>query len=395
NIVDLKGAYEDRHSVNLVMELCEGGELFDRIIAKGHYSERAAAGLCRQMVMVVHSCHSMGVMRRDLKPENFLFLSKDENSALKATDNSHAFLLVFLKHLTINWGALLGWAAVKGSLEPAVVYDTIYALIRTFRCGGAMRKEPKPQEYLEEKRNLQDLWKAAYPVGTEWKLLDGVYEHSWDFKHVEEALEEGGMLYGKRVYVFVITEPHLLDCRDVSKVVLVPVVIAVDSPFPPSDKIGITSVQKAAQEIVPMKQMKMDWVPYIPFEERDRQVERIESQIFILACTQRRAALRHLEEARVSLETLAKDVMDEEGLSAERKDEFKEFVKEQVRAAKRAQRQARARRVEVIQEMSQEYRQAFQSIRFYKFYPQPPPDVSGLVKLPLINRYYGNAHHVF
>ncbi|KAJ0971502.1 hypothetical protein J5N97_019461 [Dioscorea zingiberensis] len=86
NIVELKGAYEDRHSVNLVMELCEGGELFDRIITKGHYSERAAAALCREIVTVVHNCHSMGVMHRDLKPENFLFLRKDEDSPLKATD---------------------------------------------------------------------------------------------------------------------------------------------------------------------------------------------------------------------------------------------------------------------------------------------------------------------
>ncbi|PKA63371.1 Calcium-dependent protein kinase 3 [Apostasia shenzhenica] len=86
NIVELRGAYEDRQSVNLVMELCEGGELFDRIIAKGHYSERAAAALCREIVTVVHSCHSMGVMHRDLKPENFLFLNKEENSPLKATD---------------------------------------------------------------------------------------------------------------------------------------------------------------------------------------------------------------------------------------------------------------------------------------------------------------------
>ncbi|XP_030500749.1 calcium-dependent protein kinase 1 [Cannabis sativa] len=86
NIVELKGAYEDRHSVNLVMELCAGGELFDRIIAKGHYSERAAANLCRQIVTVVHNCHTMGVMHRDLKPENFLLLSKDEDSPLKATD---------------------------------------------------------------------------------------------------------------------------------------------------------------------------------------------------------------------------------------------------------------------------------------------------------------------
>ncbi|OMO79639.1 hypothetical protein CCACVL1_13526 [Corchorus capsularis] len=86
NIVELKGAYEDRHSVNLIMELCAGGELFDRIIAKGHYSEREAAKLCRQIVTVVHNCHTMGVMHRDLKPENFLFLSQDEDSPLKATD---------------------------------------------------------------------------------------------------------------------------------------------------------------------------------------------------------------------------------------------------------------------------------------------------------------------
>ncbi|XP_071918433.1 calcium-dependent protein kinase 1-like isoform X1 [Coffea arabica] len=86
NIVELKGAFEDRHNVNLIMELCAGGELFDRIITKGHYSERAAAALCRQMVTVVHYCHSMGVMHRDLKPENFLFLSSDEDSPLKATD---------------------------------------------------------------------------------------------------------------------------------------------------------------------------------------------------------------------------------------------------------------------------------------------------------------------
>lgn len=86
NIVEFKGAYEDKQSVNLVMELCAGGELFDRIIAKGHYSERAAASICRAIVKVVHNCHFMGVMHRDLKPENFLLSSKDESALLKATD---------------------------------------------------------------------------------------------------------------------------------------------------------------------------------------------------------------------------------------------------------------------------------------------------------------------
>ncbi|XVE56212.1 hypothetical protein DITRI_Ditri03aG0219700 [Diplodiscus trichospermus] len=86
NIVEFKGAYEDKHNLHLVMELCSGGELFDRIIAKGSYSERQAASIGRQIVNVVHVCHFMGVMHRDLKPENFLLVSKDENSPIKATD---------------------------------------------------------------------------------------------------------------------------------------------------------------------------------------------------------------------------------------------------------------------------------------------------------------------
>ncbi|CAM8979311.1 unnamed protein product [Rhodiola kirilowii] len=86
NIVEFKGAYEDKLSLHLIMELCSGGELFDRITAKGSYSEKEAAKVGRQIVNVVHICHFMGIMHRDLKPENFLLASKDEDAALKATD---------------------------------------------------------------------------------------------------------------------------------------------------------------------------------------------------------------------------------------------------------------------------------------------------------------------
>ena len=86
NIVEFKSAYEDMQNLHLVMELCSGGELFDRILAKGSYSEKEAASICRQVVNVVHVCHFMGVMHRDLKPENFLMVSQHKNSPLKATD---------------------------------------------------------------------------------------------------------------------------------------------------------------------------------------------------------------------------------------------------------------------------------------------------------------------
>ncbi|KAL2318898.1 hypothetical protein Fmac_032774 [Flemingia macrophylla] len=86
NIVDFKGAYEDRKNVYLVMELCRGGELFDRIIDQGPYPEPEAAIIMRQIMSAVHVCHFMGVMHRDLKPENFLFVANDPNAPLKLTD---------------------------------------------------------------------------------------------------------------------------------------------------------------------------------------------------------------------------------------------------------------------------------------------------------------------
>ncbi|KAG9152836.1 hypothetical protein Leryth_017652 [Lithospermum erythrorhizon] len=95
NIVKLRATYEDNEAVHLVMELCEGGELFDRIVARGHYSERAAAEMVKTVAEVVKMCHDNGVMHRDLKPENFLFENKKENSPLKAIDFG---LSVFFKN---------------------------------------------------------------------------------------------------------------------------------------------------------------------------------------------------------------------------------------------------------------------------------------------------------
>ncbi|KAK0576208.1 hypothetical protein LWI29_013712 [Acer saccharum] len=81
-----KGAFADEQKIHVVMELCSGGELFDRILARGSYSERKTASICRQIVNVVLACHFMGVMHKDLKPENFLLASRDEDAPIKATD---------------------------------------------------------------------------------------------------------------------------------------------------------------------------------------------------------------------------------------------------------------------------------------------------------------------
>ncbi|KAI5669971.1 hypothetical protein M9H77_19824 [Catharanthus roseus] len=302
------------------------------------------------------------------------------------------------------------------------------------------KPEAEP-EYFEDQRNMEDLWKQTFPVGTEWEQLDLVYQYNWSFRNLEDAFEEGGELYGKRVYLFGCTEPQFLSFKDEQKVIVIPVVVAVVSPFPPSDKLGITSVQRESEEIVPMKQMKMDWVPYIPLENRESQVERLKSQIFILGCTQRRAGLRHLKEDRVKkfqyclpyfyqpfkedeleqstevqilypdtepptvcsfdweldeYEEFIDKLIEEEVLPSDKKDDFQKFVEEKVAEAKKANREARRARKKALEEMSSETKAAFENMQFYKFYPVPTsdsPDVSS-VKSPFINRYYGKAHKV-
>ncbi|CAL5084108.1 unnamed protein product [Urochloa decumbens] len=87
NLVQFYDAYEDNENVYIVMELCEGGELLDRILSRGgKYSEDDAKAVLVQILNVVAFCHIQGVVHRDLKPENFLFTSKDEDSHLKAID---------------------------------------------------------------------------------------------------------------------------------------------------------------------------------------------------------------------------------------------------------------------------------------------------------------------
>ncbi|XP_074320558.1 CDPK-related kinase 1-like isoform X2 [Silene latifolia] len=87
NLVQFYEAYEDDENVYVVMELCQGGELLDRILSRGgKYPEDDAKAVMVQILSVVAYCHLQGVVHRDLKPENFLFTSKDDHSPLKAID---------------------------------------------------------------------------------------------------------------------------------------------------------------------------------------------------------------------------------------------------------------------------------------------------------------------
>lgn len=86
NILKLFETFEDKKNIYLVLELCSGGELFDRIVDKGLFDEKSAAIIVQQTLAALFYLHKNQIMHRDLKPENFLFASKEDDAPLKIID---------------------------------------------------------------------------------------------------------------------------------------------------------------------------------------------------------------------------------------------------------------------------------------------------------------------
>lgn len=88
NVIRLVASYQDNHYVQLVMELCEGGELFELISKEKKLGEQTVAKIMEQILRAVAYIHSKGIVHCDIKPENFLFTTKEpiENNTLKLVD---------------------------------------------------------------------------------------------------------------------------------------------------------------------------------------------------------------------------------------------------------------------------------------------------------------------
>jgi serine/threonine protein kinase len=117
-IIELKEVYEGSNHIYMVMELLEGGSLYDNLITKGQHSEQESFQVFSQLLQAITAVHVHDMMHRDIKPENFIYVNK-QSQELKLvefglTENIHNPTKLFVR------------CGTPGYIAPEIFNDSLY-----------------------------------------------------------------------------------------------------------------------------------------------------------------------------------------------------------------------------------------------------------------------------
>ncbi|KAI5450774.1 Calmodulin-dependent protein kinase cmk2 [Naganishia albida] len=154
NIVKVFDHFESRDKHYIVFELATGGELFDRILSKGRFTEADAIEALKQVLEAVTYLHSHDVVHRDLKPENILYRTKEEHSGLVLCDFGVARHLEPDHEFVATAAGSLGYAAPEVLLgkehgKPVDLWS-IGIITYVLLCGYTPFRSDDPKELVRE-----------------------------------------------------------------------------------------------------------------------------------------------------------------------------------------------------------------------------------------------------
>ncbi|CCE83466.1 Piso0_004042 [Millerozyma farinosa CBS 7064] len=168
-IVGFRDWFESKDKYYLVTQLATGGELFDRIIERGHFTESDASKVVIQMLEALRYLHGRNIVHRDIKPENILYLTHEPDSNVVLADFGIAKKLENPSEKLTSSAGSFGYAAPEvilgvGHGTPCDIWS-LGVVTYTLLCGYSPFRSENVHDFIEEVRDNKavvfhaDYWK--------------------------------------------------------------------------------------------------------------------------------------------------------------------------------------------------------------------------------------------
>ena len=167
HIVGFRDWFESKDKFYLVTQLATGGELFDRIVQKGRFTEHDASLVVLQMLEALEYLHNKDIVHRDIKPENILYLTSKDDSPIVLADFGIAKRLQNPNEKLTSSAGSFGYAAPEvilgtGHGKPCDIWS-LGVVTYTLLCGYSPFRSENVQDFINEvKHNNAVIFHADY-----------------------------------------------------------------------------------------------------------------------------------------------------------------------------------------------------------------------------------------